>query len=156
MCIRDRLSGDQRFRTRDEQILQQIESTTQELRALAANRPAPIADGEYKGANETDSEEGTAGFMQNFMGNRKVNQLQKQLTKLLASRVSNEMQYISGVSALLGKNERQKLELILKSRRHGPVYTEGETTLSLRTGDAAPLAEAKHVFVLDFLSLIHI
>ena len=144
------LSGDQRFRTRDEQILQQIESTTQELRALAANRPAPIADGEYKGANETDSEEGTAGFMQNFMGNRKVNQLQKQLTKLLASRVSNEMQYISGVSALLGKNERQKLELILKSRRHGPVYTEGETALSLRTGDAAPLAEAKHVFVLDF------
>jgi hypothetical protein len=125
------LSGDLRFRTRDEQILSQIDDATQELRALAVTRPTPIPDPEYKSANETESDGAKPGMMEGFMGGRKMKKAEKKLAELLASRVRNEMQYVSGVSALLGKNERQRLELLLRSRRMGPLYTDPTSTLSL-------------------------
>ena len=87
------------------------------------------------------------------MGNRKGKALEKKLAALLASRVSNEMSYISGISALVGKNERQRLELLLKSRR-SPTYAEGDSTLSLRppmeAGTDQVKQDSKHVFVLSF------
>jgi len=118
----------------------------------AASKPTTIGDPSLKGANETEAEAGP-GWMEGMMGNRKGKALEKQLAALLASRVSNEMSYISGVSALVGKNERQRLELLLKSRR-SPSYAEGDATLSLRppmeVGKSKVKADSKHVFVLSF------
>jgi len=147
------VQGDTRFRSRDDQLLSEIDSATRELRASAATRPASIADDEYKGANATEAEESKPGMMEGFMGNRKAKQQEKKLASLLASRVSNELSYISGVSALLGKNERQRLEMLLKSRR-SPAYADGASTLSLRppmeSGSEKMKADSKHVYVLSF------
>ena len=148
------VAGDSRFRTRDEQILSEIDKATRELRAMAATKPTPISDPSLKGANETETEaEASPGWMEGMMGGRKTKAMEKKLATLLASRVSNEMSYISGVSALVGKNERQRLELLLKSRR-SPSYAEGDGTLSLRppmeAGTNQVKADSKHVFVLSF------
>jgi serine protease SohB len=146
------LAGDSRFRQRDDQILNKIDETTRELRAMAATRPTPIADAQYAGANETETED-KPGMMAGFMGGRQQKAAEKKLAALLASRISNEMSYISGVSALLGKNERQRLEMLLKSRR-SPAYHDGEQTVSLRPpmemGSEKVRGDAKHVFVLNF------
>jgi len=147
------VSGDARFRSRDDQILSEIDNATRELRALAATRPSSIGDDDYKSANASESEESKPGMMEGFMGNRKSKQQQKVLGTLLASRVSNELSYISGVSALLGKNERQRLEILLRSRR-SPSYADGASNLSLRppmeAGSEKMKADSKHVFVLSF------
>jgi signal peptide peptidase SppA len=146
------VAGDTRFRQRDDQILSKIDEATRELRAMAARTPTPISDKQYSGANETETDD-KPGMMDGFMGGRAQRAAEKKLAALLASRVSNEMSYISGVSALLGKNERQRLELLLKSRR-SPAYHDGEQTVSLRPpmemGSEKQRAEAKHVFVLNF------
>jgi len=62
------VSGDARFRSRDDQILSEIDNATRELRALAATRPSSIGDDDYKSANASESEESKPGMMEGFMG----------------------------------------------------------------------------------------
>jgi len=140
------IMAEKRYREIDERLLDEVDKNSQELRSLAVSLGA-AAPGAATG-NETQG--GIMKMMDSMTNRRKLKAVEKKLTKLTSARLSNELSYISAVGSQLDKNQKEKLESLLKSRR-GPGFSDKDSFLSfVPAKDGQASHDARHVYVLSF------